>query len=184
MRMHRAMFVPCFVLAAAWTSGARAEGAIVGEGQVKTDSGELVRSGGRTWACLGAAWQDEGTVAGGTGTLYSCAGAILDSATYTTVSVGRTDKALAGLKADLQEVARNVSRNGESIAALQLLIDTQCRASNDRLHDEIAARFDAIPGKLLANKAVKDAVAKLKADVLAAVKGTRVTQDQSFSKKD
>jgi len=152
--------------------GALAQAAVIGEGRVKTDAGEFVTSGGRTWACMGAAWRDEGRVSGGSGIRYSCAGAILDSGTSTTVSTERTAVALADLKAELDGVAANVARNGDAVAALRVWIEAQVHEPDRLLYEAIAARFDAIPARLLANKAFKDAIAKLREDILASVKAS------------
>jgi len=172
MPIRRKLSALCLVILTTAALGARAQAAVIGEGRVKTDAGEFVTSGGRTWACLGGAWRDEGTVSGATGTRYSCAGSILDSGTYTTVSGGRTGVALAEIKAELDGVAANVARNGDGVAALRLWIDAQVRASNNTLYDAIAARFDAIPTRLLANKALKDTISKLREDILASVKAS------------
>lgn len=152
--------------------GALAQAAVIGEGRVKTDAGEFVTSGGQTWACLGAAWRDEGRVPGGSGTRYSCAGLILDSETYTAASAGRTAVTLADIKAELEGVAANVARNGDAVAALRMWIEAQVQESNKVLYETIAARFDAIPARALANKATKDAIAKLREDILASVKAS------------
>ena len=170
MPLRRRLSQLCVAILAGAPVAALAQAAIVGEGRVKTDSGEFVTSGGRTWACLGAAWRDEGTIAGGTGTRYSCAGSILDSETYTAVSAGRTALALGDLKAALDGVAANVAQNGDAVAALRLWLEAQAQQSNKQLYDAIAARFDAIPARALANKTFKDVVARLREDILASVK--------------
>jgi len=172
MPLHRKLSRLCVAILIGAPFGALAQAAVIGEGRVKTDVGEFVTSGGRTWACLGAAWRDEGRVSEGTGTRYSCAGSILDSETYTTVSAGRTAVALADMKAELDGVAANVARNGDGVAALRLWIEAQVHESNKLLYETIAARFDAIPARVLANKAFKDAIAKLREDILASVKAS------------
>jgi hypothetical protein len=149
---------------------ASAQGVVIGDGRVKTDSGEFVTSAGQSWACLGAEWHDEGTVPGKPGTRYSCAGTVLDSATYTAISVGRSAVALAELKAALDGVALNVARSAESTDALRRWIEDQLQRSSERLYETIAARFDAIPARALATQAARDELAKLREDVLAAVK--------------
>ena len=80
--------------------------------------------------------------------------------------------ALADMKAELDGVAANVARNGDAVVALRLWIEAQVQESNKLLYETIAARFDAIPARVLANKGVKDAIAKLKEDVLASVKAS------------
>ncbi len=172
MPLHRRLSALCVAVLAGAPLGAFAQAAVIGVGRVKTDVGEFVTSGGRTWACLGAAWRDEGSVSGGTGTRYSCAGSILDSDTYTTVSVGRTAVALGDLKAALDGVAASVARNGDGVAALRLWLEAQVQQSNQLLYEAISARFDAVPARVLANKAFKDAIAKLREDVLASVKAS------------
>jgi hypothetical protein len=170
--IHRGFFTLCVAIAAAGPLCAVAEGVVIGEGRIKTDAGEFVTSAGRSWACLDAEWQDAGRVSGGPGTRYSCAGTLLDSATYTAVSAGRTAVALDDINAGLDGVAVNVARNAESTEALRRWIETQVQNSNKLLYETIAARFEAIPPRVLANKAVSDAIAKLREDVLAAVRAT------------
>ncbi len=172
MPLHRELSCLCVAIVAGAPIGAFAQGALIGEGRVKTDAGELVTSGGQTWACLGAEWRDDGSVPGGTGTRYSCAGTILDNATYTAVSAGRRAVALAELKAELDGVAANVTRNGDAMALLRSWIEAQVVQSNKALYDTIAARFDAIPARVLANKAVKDAIGRLREDILASVQAS------------
>jgi hypothetical protein len=172
MPLHRKLSWACAAILIGAPLGALAQAAVIGEARVKTDVGEFVTSGGRTWACLGAVWRDEGRVSGGTGTRYSCAGSILDSETYTAVSAGRTAVALADMKAELDGVAANVARNADAAAALRLWIEAQVHESSKLLYETIAARFDAIPTRVLANKAFKDAIAKLREDILASVKAS------------
>ena len=166
---HRRFFTVCAAVVATAPPCAFAESVVVGEGRVKTDIGELVTSGGRSWACLGAEWRDVGTGPGGTGTQYACAGTLLDSGTYTAVSAGRTAVALAGVNATLDRVAVNVARNADSAEALRLWIEGQVKASNKLLYETIAARFDAVPAGALTSKAAREAIAKLREDVLTAV---------------
>jgi hypothetical protein len=52
MPLHRRLSQFCVAILAGAPVGALAQAAIIGEGRVKTDSGEFVTSGGRTWACL------------------------------------------------------------------------------------------------------------------------------------
>ena len=168
--VHRSFVTVCAAIVAAAPLCALAEGIVIGEGRVKTDVGEFVTSGGRNWACLDAEWRDIGNLPGGRGTQYSCAGTILDSGTYTTASHGRTAVGLADANATLDRVAVDVARNAESTEALRVWVEAQVQDANRRLYETIAARFDAIPARVLANKGVKDAVAKLREDVLAAVR--------------
>jgi len=170
--VHRRFVTICAVIIVTAPPCAFAEGVVTGEGRVKTDSGEFVTSAGRSWACLGAEWRDDGSAYGGPGRRYSCAGTLLDSATYTAVSVGRTAVALADINAELGGVAVNVARNAESTEALRAWIESQVQSSNRLLYQTIAARFDAIPARVLANKAFSDAIAKLREDILSAVKAT------------
>jgi len=172
MPLHRNLSLLCVVILIGAPLGALAQAAVVGEGRVKTDAGEFVTAGGQARACLGAAWRDEGRVSGGTGTRYSCAGAILDSGTYTAVSAGRTTVALADMRAQLDGVAANVAKNGDAVAALRAWIEAQVQVSNKLLYETIEARFDAIPARALANKQLKDTIAKLREDILASVKAS------------
>lgn len=172
MPLHRQLSRLCVVVLTGAPLGALAQAAVIGEGRVKTDAGEFVTSGGRTWACLGAAWRDEGRVSGGTGTRYSCAGSILDNETYTAVAAGRTSVALADMKVELDGVAANVARNGDAVSALRTWIEAQVQESNRLLYATIAARFDAIPARALASKELRDAITKLKVDILASVKAS------------
>lgn len=170
-RVHRRAYGLglCAAIFASAPPGAHAQSVVVGEGRVKTDAGVFVRGGGRTWACLGADWQDEGTAPGSAGQRYSCAGTILDSETYTALSTAKTSLALGDLKSELDLVASNVATTTRSTEAIRKWIEAQARGSNKLLAEAIAARFDALPQRLLANKALKDAIAKLREDVLAAV---------------
>jgi hypothetical protein len=170
--VHRKFFTVCATVVAAAPLCAFAESIVIGEGRVKTDVGELVTSAGRSWACLDAEWRTVGAGPGGSGTQYSCAGTLLDSGTYTAVSAGRTAVALADVNAVLDRVAVDVARNAESTEALRVWIEAQARSSSKLLYETIAARFDAIPARVLANKGVRDAIAKLREDVLAAVQAT------------
>jgi hypothetical protein len=170
--VHRKFFTVCVAIVAAAPLCAFADSVVIGEGRVKTDAGEFVTNAGRSWACLGAEWHDAGTVPGVIGTRYSCAGTLLDSATYTAVSAGRTAVALADINAELDGVAENVARNADSMEALRIWIETQAQSSNKLLYETIAARFDAIPARVLANKAFGNVIAKLREDILAAVKAT------------
>jgi hypothetical protein len=170
--VHRVLFTLCVAIVATAPLCALAEGVVIGEGRVKTDAGEFVTNAGRSWACLGAEWQDAGRVSGGPGNRYSCAGTLLDSATYTAVSAGRTAVALDVINAGLDSVAVNVARNAESTEALRRWIETQVQNSNKQLYETISARFEALPPRVLANKTVRDAIAKLREEVLAAVKAT------------
>ena len=79
--------------------------------------------------------------------------------------------ALAEINAALDGVAMNVARNAESTDALRIWIEIQLQRSNELLYEMIAARFNAIPAQVLATKASRDEIAKLRKDVLAAVKG-------------
>jgi hypothetical protein len=171
--VHRKFFTVCVAIVATAPLCAFAESVVIGDGRVKTDAGEFVTRAGQSWACLGAEWHDAGTVPGGLGTRYSCAGTLIDSRTYTAVSAGRTAVALADINAELDGVAVNVARNAESMEALRVWIETQVQNSNKLLYETIAARFDAIPARVLANKAFGDAIAKLREDILAAVQATR-----------
>jgi hypothetical protein len=171
--VHRKFLTICAAIVATAPLCAFAETVVIGEGRVKTDAGEFVTTAGRSWACLGTVWRDVGRVPGGPGTRYSCAGLVLDSATYTAVSAGSTAVALADINAQLDGVAANVARNAESTEALREWIDVQVQNSNKLLYETIAARFDAIPARVLANKAFSDAIARLREDILAAVKATR-----------
>ncbi len=170
--VHRTFFTVCAAVVATVPLGAFAETIVIGEGRVKTDIGELVTNAGRSWACLGAEWRNVGTGPGGSGTQYSCAGTVLDSGTYTAVSAGKTAVALADVNAVLDRVAVNVARNAESTEALRVWIEAQVQSSNKLLYQTIAARFDAVPAKVLANKGMRDAIAKLREDVLAAVQAS------------
>jgi len=171
--VHRKCFAACAAIVATAPLCAFAESVVIGEGRVKTDAGEFVTSAGQSWACLGAEWHDAGTVPGSSGTRrYACAGTLLDSGIYTAVSAGRTTVALADINAQLDGVAENVARNAESTEALRMWIETQVQSSNKLLYETIAARFDAIPARVRANKAFSDAIAKLREDILAAVQAT------------
>ena len=167
--LHRSMRRFCAAILISTPLGAFAQGVLIGQGLVKTDVGGCVRSGDQTWACLGAAWKDEGTVPGGAGTRYSCTGTIIESGTYTAVSTARTAVALADLKLELDGVAANVAKNAESTEALRRQLEAQFHRSNQLRYEAVAARFDAVPARVLTNKAFKDALAKLRDDVLAAV---------------
>ena len=168
--LHRGFFTVCAAIVATAPLCAFAESVVIGDGRVKTDAGEFVTSAGRSWACIGAAWHDAGAAPGGPGTRYSCAGTLIDGATYTAVSAGRTAVALADINAALDGVAVNVSRNADSTEALRTWIETEVQSSNRLLYESIAARFDAIPARVRANKAFSSVIAKLREDVLAAVK--------------
>ncbi len=168
--VHRRFFTVCGAIVAIAPLCAFAESVVIGEGRVKTDAGEFVTSAGRSWACLGAEWHDAGRVPGGLGTRYSCVGTVLDSATYTAVSSGRAAVTLADIDAELDGVAVNVARTAESTEALRWWIQAQAQTSNKLLYETIAARFDAIPARVLATKPFSDAIAKLREDILAAVK--------------
>ena len=174
--LHRKLFTVCVAIAGTAPPYAFAESIVIGEGRVKTDVGELVTSSGRSWACLDAEWRNVGTAPDGSGAQYSCAGTVLDVATYTTVSAGRTAVALTDVKATLDRVAVNVARNAESSEALRLWIEAQVRSSNKLLYETIAARFDALPARVLADKSSREAIAKLREDVLAAVQATAPSQ--------
>jgi hypothetical protein len=171
-QVHRNFVGVCAAITLTAPLCALAEGVVIGDGRVKTDAGEFVTKAGRSWACLGAEWQDAGTVPGGRGTRYSCPGTLLDAGTYTAVSAGRTAVALADINAELDGVAVNVARNAESTEALRTWIETQVENSHKLLYETIAARFDAIPARLLANKDFGDAIAKLRRDILTAVQAT------------
>ena len=168
--LHRNFRGFCAAIPITTPLGAFAQGVLIGQGLVKTDVGECVRSGDQTWACLGAAWRDEGTVPGGAGTRYSCTGTIMEGGTYTTVSTARTAVALTDLKLELDGVAAKVAKNADSIEALRRQLEAQFQSSNQLLYEAVAARFDAVPARVLTDKALKDALAKLRDDVLAAVK--------------
>jgi len=169
-RVDRSLLKVCAAALAAAPLCALAQSVVIGEGRVKTDDGEFVTNAGRSWACLGADWQEEGRPPGGTGTRYSCAGTLLDADTYTTLSTGRTAVALGDLKSELDVLAMNVARNARTTEALRRWIEAQVQGSNKLLYQTIAARFDAIPAPMLANKAFRDEIAKRRDDILAAVR--------------
>jgi len=177
--IRRKLFTVCAAIVATAPLCALAESILIGEGRVKTDIGELVTSGGRSWACLGAPWRDVGTGPGGSGTQYACAGTVLDSGTYSAVSSGRAVVALADVNMALDRVAVDVARNAESTEALRLWIEAQVQSSNKLLYQAIAARFDAIPARVLSSKGARDAIAKLREDVLAAVQATGASQQSA-----
>jgi len=173
---RRLLFTVCAAIMGTAPLCAFAESVVTGEGRVKTDVGELVTSAGRSWACLGAEWRDAGAGPGGSGTQYSCAGTVLDIGTYTAVSAGRTAVALTDVQATLDRVAVKVASNAESTEALRVWIEAQVQSSNKLLYETIVARFDAIPARVLADKSTRDAIAKLREDVLAAVQATAPSQ--------
>jgi len=74
------------------------------------------------------------------------------------------------MKVELDGVSANVARKGDAVAALRRWIESQVQESNKLLYETIAARFDATPPRVLENKAAKDAIAKLREDILASVK--------------
>jgi hypothetical protein len=166
---HRRLFTVLAAIVATAPLCASAESIVIGEGRVKTDIGEIVTNSGRSWACLGAEWRSVGTGPGGSGTQYACAGTLLDSGTYTAVSAGRTAVVLADVNATLDRVAVSVARNAESTEALRVWIEGQVQSSNKLLYEAIATRFDAIPPQVLVNKGTREAIAKLREDVLSAV---------------
>ncbi len=168
--LHRSIRRFCAAILIGTPLGAFAQGVLIGPGLVKTDVGECVRSGDQTWACLGAPWKNEGTVPGGAGTRYSCTGTIIESGTYTAVSTARTAVAIADLKLELDGVSADIAKNAESTEALRRQLEAQFRSSNQLRYEAVAALFDAVPARVLTNKAFKDALAKLRDDVLAAVK--------------
>jgi hypothetical protein len=178
--LPRGLYKVCAAILMSAPLGVLAQGVVIGQGLVKTDAGEFVRSAGQTWACLDAEWKDEGRAPGGPGTRYSCAGTIVDSGTYTAVSSARTAVALADIKEELDGVAANVARNTELAEALHNQIEAQLRSSNKLLYETIRARFDAVPAQVLTNKAFKGALAKLEADILAAVRANGM---QPFSSR-
>jgi hypothetical protein len=167
--VQRKLFTVCTAVLATAPLCALAESLVIGEGRVKTDIGEVVTSAGRSWACLGADWREVGAAPGGSGTQYACAGTLLDGGTYTTISAGRTAVALADVNATLDRVALGVARNAESTEALRAWIEAQAKSSNKLLYETIAARFDAVPAGALTTKAAREAFARLREDVLAAV---------------
>ncbi len=106
----------------------------------------------------------------------TCEGQIMTYAQFSAVSgrqsVDRLDQLLVSLESINEKMAINNDQIGKLVDATvntQNSIERQVRQSGDFLRETIARRFEALPKELLSNESFKEALSKLKEDILAEV---------------
>ncbi|MDA8241850.1 MAG: hypothetical protein M0Z67_15985 [Nitrospiraceae bacterium] len=135
------------------------------------DDYTFISTPGGTRICLGT-WVPPRSV----GLAGECEGEIMTfsqlSAVSNKQSVDRLDQVVLSLEAIDQKMAINneqISRLINATVSTQASIDRQVSQAGDFLRGAIARRFDALPKELLSNESFKEALSKLKADILAEV---------------
>jgi hypothetical protein len=128
-------------------------------------------SSGGTRICIGT-WVPPR----GAGFSGSCEGTVMDlsqlTALSTRQSVDRLDQLLVALNSIDQKMTTNIDQVNQLISETrntQNSIDAQVRQTNQILQDNIARRFDALPGEILENEAFREELKRLKEDILAEV---------------
>lgn len=118
-----------------------------------------------------------------------CEGLLVDVAQFTAISARQSADRLDQLLSTLTSIDQKLAVNNDQISRLidatvntQTSIDQQTGQVGELLKETIASRFDALPEELLANNAFKEALAKLKEDILREVEKHYLKQPQPSKK--
>ncbi|MBI3803442.1 MAG: hypothetical protein HY282_06735 [Nitrospirae bacterium] len=98
-----------------------------------------------------------------------CDGSSISSGGLAALSALRSADTLAEIKTLLESMNKNLAANTDAMLHLQTSLDRRAIPANESLVGAINDRFDAIPAGILKNDAVKEALQRLREDILKEV---------------